>query len=149
MATVDIAELTEVAVERPAWTTPGEEGNEPATRDRSDAGRKLALAAGAILLAGDILVVWGAFFLAHWVRFVTPGIEAYAMGLEQYARIGFAVGLLAALFMAFDGWYDPDRVRSPFVRLRTLVSAVSTALVLAVAASFFLGDERFSRLWFA
>jgi exopolysaccharide biosynthesis polyprenyl glycosylphosphotransferase len=149
MATVDIAELAEVAVERPARTTTGEEGNEPATRDRSGAGRKLALAAGAILLAGDVLSVWGAFFLAHWVRFVTPGIEAYAMGLEQYARIGFAVGLLAALFLALDGWYDPDRVRSPFARLRTLVSAVSTALVLAVAASFFLGDERFSRLWFA
>ena len=35
------------------------------------------------------------------------------------------------------------------MRLRTLISSVSTALVLAVAGSFFLGDERFSRLWFA
>ena len=30
-----------------------------------------------------------------------------------------------------------------------IVSTVSTALVLTVAASFFMGDQRFSRLWFA
>ena len=30
-----------------------------------------------------------------------------------------------------------------------IVSTISTALVLTVAASFFMGDQRFSRLWFA
>src|ERR671919_322239 len=32
---------------------------------------------------------------------------------------------------------------------RRPVSTVSTALVFTVAASFFMGDQRFSRLWFA
>ena len=71
----------------------------------------------------------GAFLLAHWARFVTTGVEAYALGLEQYARLGLAVSLLNALLLALDGWYDPDRVRGPLVRVRTLISSVSTALV--------------------
>ena len=53
----------------------------------------------------------GAFLLAHWYRFVLPDIEAYALGLEQYARIGPAVSLINVILLALDGWYDPDRVR--------------------------------------
>jgi exopolysaccharide biosynthesis polyprenyl glycosylphosphotransferase len=49
------------------------------------------------------------------------------------------------------GWppTDLDRPLSWSGRLNAVVSAVSTAQVLAVTASFFLGDQRFSRLWFA
>ena len=140
------AEIVEAPIDGAPWA--GEEIGEPAVQDRAGAARVLSLASGATLLAGDLLIVVGAFLLAHWARFVTTGVEAYAMGLEQYARLGLAVAMLNALLLAFDAWYDPDRVRGPFLRLRTLTSAVSTSLVVVVAGSFFLGDERFSRLWF-
>jgi exopolysaccharide biosynthesis polyprenyl glycosylphosphotransferase len=113
------------------------------------AARLLPPVAAAALVAGDVAAVLGGFLLAYWARFVAPDAEALALGLEQYAGVGAAVGLLAALLLATHGLYDLDRPPAWPSRLRAITSAVSTALVLTVAASFFLGDERFSRLWFA
>jgi exopolysaccharide biosynthesis polyprenyl glycosylphosphotransferase len=100
------------------------------------------------LLVGDILIVLGAFLLAYWVRFIVPDDEASALGLAQYVRMALSVGAGTAILFAVHGLYDPERPIAWPTRLHAVLSAVSTALVLAVTASFFLGDHAFSRLWF-
>ena len=147
------AEIAEIAVETPTWATgnagwSSEDSLDRPQRERSLGAFLLNPLTALVLIAVDLVVVAGAFLLAHWGRFVLPDMEGAALGLDQYARIGVAVSLLNVVLLALDGWYDPERVRGLLVRGRTLISSVSTALVLAVAASFFLGDERFSRLWF-
>ena len=112
-------------------------------------GRRLAALTGAVLVVGDALAVFGAFLLAHWVRFIAPDLEATALGLEEYARLGALVSVVAVVLFALHEFYDLDRPRSWLARFQMVVSTVSTALVLTVAISFFLGDQRFSRLWFA
>src|SRR5690606_15560881 len=56
---------------------------------------------------------------------------------------------VTVILFALHGFYDLDRPRSWIERFQMIVSTVSTALALTVTASFFLGDQRFSRLWFA
>jgi exopolysaccharide biosynthesis polyprenyl glycosylphosphotransferase len=112
-------------------------------------GRRLTLLTGAVLVLGDALTVFGAFLLAHWVRFIAPDLEATALGLEEYARLGALVSLVAVVLFALHDFYDMSRPRSWAGRFQMITSTVSTALVLTVAMSFFLGDLRFSRLWFA
>ncbi|MCC7369043.1 MAG: sugar transferase [Chloroflexi bacterium] len=112
-------------------------------------GRRLPLLAGAAVMAGDALLVVGAFLLAYWVRFIVPDLEAAALGLDEYVRLGALVSLVAVVLFALHEFYDLDRPRSWLTRFQMIVSTVSTALVLTVAMSFFLGDLRFSRLWFA
>ena len=116
---------------------------------RAQLARRLSALAGAGLLVGDVLAVLGAFLLAYWARFIVPDAEATALGLDEYARMGLVVAGLTALLFALQGLYDVERPRSWLAQLHAAISAVSTALVLTVAASFFLGDFRFSRLWFA
>ena len=65
MSTVD------VPVGRRAW---------PPLRLAAWLGRRLSLVAGAGLVAGDATLVFGAFLLAHWVRFIVPDLEATALG---------------------------------------------------------------------
>jgi exopolysaccharide biosynthesis polyprenyl glycosylphosphotransferase len=112
-------------------------------------GRLLPVAWGASLMAVDVLLTVCAFLLAHWVRFIVPDMEALALGLEHYLGMGLAVSLITVALLAMNGLYDGDRSHPWPARLHLIVSAVSTALVLAVAVSFLLGDQRFSRLWFA
>jgi exopolysaccharide biosynthesis polyprenyl glycosylphosphotransferase len=100
-------------------------------------------------VAGDALLVLGAFMLAHWVRFIAPDLEATALDRDEYARMGAVVSLATVVLFALHGFYDLDQRRSWLARLQMVVSTVSTALVMTVAASFFMGDFRFSRLWFA
>lgn len=104
---------------------------------------------GAGLFLLDLLNVVSAFLLAYWMRFIVPDDEGAALGLEQYVRMGFSVGLVTTVLMALHGLYDEDRPLTGAARLQAITSAVSTALVLVVALSYFLGDQRFSRLWFA
>lgn len=111
--------------------------------------RLLPVAWGAALTAGDVLLTVCAFLLAHWVRFIVPDKEALALGLEHYLGMGLAVSLVTVALFALNGLYDGDRLHSWLSRLHLIVSSVSTALVLAVAVSFLMGDQRFSRLWFA
>ena len=132
---------------RPAG--PADGGSDGHAADRSALARRLPTLAGAALLLGDVLIVLGAFLLAYWARFIVPDAEATALGLDEYARMGALVAGVTASLFAVQGLYDVDRPRSWLAQLHAAVSAVSTALVLTVAASFFLGDFRFSRLWFA
>ena len=134
----------------PAHPT-GPAGSQPDGRavERAALARRLPTLGGAALLVGDVLTVLGAFLLAYWARFIAPDAEATALGLDEYARMGAIVAGVTASLFALQGLYDVERPRSWLVQLHAAVSALSTALVLTVAASFFLGDFRFSRLWFA
>src|SRR3954468_7937260 len=105
--------------------------------------------ARVVCLVVDVALILGAFLLAYWVRFIVPDAEATALGLEQYAIRGLVVGSVAVLLSAFHGFYDVDRPQRWFARLHVIISAVSTALVLVVTASFLLGDHQLSRVWFA
>src|SRR5687768_3520024 len=95
-------------------------------------GRRLALVVGAGLLVCDAILVFGAFLLAHWVRFIAPDLEATALSLEEYARMGVVVSLVTVVLFALHDFYDLDRPRSWFERLQLVVSTVSTALALTV-----------------
>ena len=97
----------------------------------------------------DIVVVLGAFLLAYWVRFIVPDAEGTALSLDEYARIGALVGVTTVLLMALQGVYESHRRLTWATRLHVVVSSISTALILVVALSYALGDQRFSRLWFA
>ena len=97
----------------------------------------------------DSLVVLGAFLLAHWARFILPDASGQAMGLDEYARIGLIVSLITVVLFAMNDLYDTERSPAWPVLLRSVLSSISTALVLAVAVSYFLGDQAYSRLWFA
>jgi exopolysaccharide biosynthesis polyprenyl glycosylphosphotransferase len=133
MSTVD------VSVDRRPWS---------AAATGAWLGRRLSRVTGAGLAAGDAVLVMVAFLLAYWVRFIVPDQEATALSLEEYVRIGVVVGLVTVVLFALHDFYDLDHRRSWLGRLQMIVSTVSTALALTVTATFFLGDHRFSRLWF-
>jgi exopolysaccharide biosynthesis polyprenyl glycosylphosphotransferase len=113
------------------------------------AARLLPAVAGSVLVLVDLALVVAAFMLAYWLRFIVPDAEAMALGPAEYLRMGLVVGLGTALLFALQGLYDGQRALGWIGRCQVIVSAVSTALVLAVTLSFFSGDQRFSRLWFA
>ena len=116
-------------------------------RDRLES--LLAIGSTTVLIAGDVAIVYVAFLLAHWMRFVAPDAVGQALGLEQYARQGLLVGgITAALFM-LHGLYDAERPRAWPTRVHLVVSSLSTALLLAITLTFFSGEVRFSRIWVA
>jgi exopolysaccharide biosynthesis polyprenyl glycosylphosphotransferase len=109
----------------------------------------LPLATGPCLVALDVGLVLAAFLLAYWVRFVAPDDQGSALGLEEYIHAGLIIGVVSAALFAMRGLYDGDRRQAWAARGYTILSAFSTALVLVVAASYFVGDQPFSRVWFA
>jgi exopolysaccharide biosynthesis polyprenyl glycosylphosphotransferase len=116
--------------------------------ERTPAERLLPIVFGVTLAAIDLTLVVCAYLLAYWARFTIPEAEATALGREQYLWMGLAVGIVTTAIFALHGLYDEERRLSWPTRSATITSALSTALVLTVAVSFFLGDQRFSRLWF-
>jgi exopolysaccharide biosynthesis polyprenyl glycosylphosphotransferase len=111
--------------------------------------RLLPVLTGACLFLVDVGLVIGAYLAAYWLRFVAADNELAALGLDEYVRVGATVALLTSGLFALRGLYDQPRPTKWATRLHTSVSAVSTALVLSVALSYFIGDAAFSRLWFA
>jgi exopolysaccharide biosynthesis polyprenyl glycosylphosphotransferase len=110
--------------------------------------RTLATLALATLVV-DALVVVGAFLIAYWVRFVIPDDETSALGLQEYARLAVLVALMTVTLLGIQGVYQPRQRRSWLGRLQVVVSAISTSLILTVVISYAVGDQRYSRLWFA
>ncbi|MBV9354325.1 MAG: sugar transferase [Chloroflexi bacterium] len=108
--------------------------------------RLAGLAAFTVVL-GDVAVVTLAFMVAYLARFADDTIPA--LGLERYLRLALLDGLLTAVFLATHGMYNLERPQFWSVRLRAVISSSSTALVLAITISYFLGDQAFSRLWLA
>jgi len=104
--------------------------------------------AGLCLVAADIGLVSGAFMLAYVGRFAADD-SLPMLGLDRYIRLAVLVGLFGSALLATHGLYDLERPQSWPFRLRGIASSTSTALVLAFTASYFLGDQAFSRLWLA
>jgi exopolysaccharide biosynthesis polyprenyl glycosylphosphotransferase len=100
------------------------------------------------LVVVDIVVLVAAFLFAHWLRFVANGDETAALPVDDYARMALTIGCVMAGLLALHGLYNVDARPSWPKRLNAIVSAVSTALILAVALGVFLGNEAFSRVWF-
>ncbi len=131
------------------WSSPAiaEPWTIPSSESRLE--RMLPFLIGLCLVVFDIGIVVGSFLVAHWLRFTAADDSLSALGIEQYMVMAAAIaGITTALF-AFRGLYDEPRPYAWPTRLYTIVSAVSTALVLALTVSYFLGDAAFSRLWSA
>jgi exopolysaccharide biosynthesis polyprenyl glycosylphosphotransferase len=125
------------------WSPPATAGG------HARAERLLPVLGGLCLLLGDASVVLAAFAAAYWARFVLPDVEIWALPVEQYVRMGLTVTGVSLVLFALQGLYDQERPLPPLVRIHHIVSGLSTAIVIAMALSFFVGDQRFSRLWFA
>jgi exopolysaccharide biosynthesis polyprenyl glycosylphosphotransferase len=109
----------------------------------------LPLLSGVCLFVVDVSLVLGAFLAAYWLRFVAYDDALSALGFDEYVRIGLMVAVLTSGLFALRAQYETPRPTGWATRLHTIVSAVSTALVLALALAFFTGDQSFSRMWFA
>jgi exopolysaccharide biosynthesis polyprenyl glycosylphosphotransferase len=83
---------------------------------------------------------------ADWLRFVAADAEL-AVGIGVYTRVGLSVAVLTTALLALRGQYETPQPTDWAARLYTMVSALSTALVIALALSFFAGDQALSRLW--
>jgi exopolysaccharide biosynthesis polyprenyl glycosylphosphotransferase len=103
---------------------------------------------GLCLIVADVALVASAFMLAYFARFSAED-SLPTLALDRYIRLAVLAGLFVSVLMATHGLYDLERPQSWAVRLRAIISSSSTALVLAVTASYFLGDQAFSRLWLA
>jgi exopolysaccharide biosynthesis polyprenyl glycosylphosphotransferase len=111
--------------------------------------RLLPVATGICLVIGDLALVVGAFLAAYWLRFIAADDTLPVLGLDQYLLMGTSVGLIASVLFALHNLYDEPRPYAWPARLYTIVSAVSTALVISLTASYFLGDQALSRIWLA
>jgi exopolysaccharide biosynthesis polyprenyl glycosylphosphotransferase len=122
---------------------------EPLAVAPSVRGRHLLPTLAALcVFAADVALVAGAFMLAYLGRF-SADESLPTLGLDRYVRLAVLVGVLATVLLATHGLYDLERPQSWPVRLRGIASSSSTALVLGFTASYFLGDQAFSRLWLA
>jgi exopolysaccharide biosynthesis polyprenyl glycosylphosphotransferase len=144
--------IAELRADGRAWqpaTSPTTTTPLAALQRRSRLERLLPVLTGACLFLVDICLVIGAFMLAYWVRFVASDYELAALGLNEYLRVGATIAVLTSGLLALRGLYDAPRPVVWATRLHTIVSAVSTALVVELTLSFFVGDQAFSRLWYA
>jgi exopolysaccharide biosynthesis polyprenyl glycosylphosphotransferase len=143
MTTLDLPSADRIwspAAAAEPWTVPTAE---------SRVERLLPFLTGLCLVVLDVALVVGSFMLAHWLRFTAADDSLSALGIEQYLLMAAAIaGITAALF-AFRGLYEEPRPYAWPTRLYTILSGVSTALVVALTVSYFLGDAAFSRLWSA
>jgi exopolysaccharide biosynthesis polyprenyl glycosylphosphotransferase len=117
--------------------------------DHPLAERVLSIAFGIGLLAADLLAVSGAFMFAFWMRFIAPDERVYAITPQDYAREALAVSVGTCFLFALHGLYDQERPLGWLKQLQAIASSLSTALVIVVTTSYFMGDKEYSRLWFA
>jgi exopolysaccharide biosynthesis polyprenyl glycosylphosphotransferase len=95
------------------------------------------------------VLVFGAFMAAHWLRFNAADDTLAALDIEQYMLMALGIAVTTNVLFAFRGMYTEPRPYAWPTRLYTIVTAVSTALVVALTLSYFHGDSAFSRLWSA
>jgi exopolysaccharide biosynthesis polyprenyl glycosylphosphotransferase len=101
-----------------------------------------------LTFVADILVVAGAYLLAYAGRFAMDDTLP-TLTFDRYVRLVVIAGVLSSVLLATHGLYRLERPKSWPIRMRDIASSSSTALVLAITISFFLGDQAFSRLWLA
>jgi exopolysaccharide biosynthesis polyprenyl glycosylphosphotransferase len=114
---------------------------------RSHIGRALPGIAGVSLLMIDFGLVFAAFIIAYWSRFVAADLTYIALGVEQYSWMAALIAVSTTVLLATHGLFDLQQPLTWSGRTRGIISSISTALVVAVAASYFLGEQAFSRLW--
>ncbi|MGI9146812.1 MAG: sugar transferase [Chloroflexota bacterium] len=100
----------------------------------------------ACVAVADVVFVASAFMLAYVGRFAADD-SLPTLGLDRYIRLAALVGLFTSALLATHGLYDLERPQPWPFRLRGIASSSSTGLVLGFSASYFLGDQAFSRLW--
>jgi exopolysaccharide biosynthesis polyprenyl glycosylphosphotransferase len=110
--------------------------------------RWLPAIVGLITVLVDVAIVAGAYLLAYAGRFAMDD-SLPSLGFDRYVRLAVIAGVLSSVLLAMHGLYRLERPKSWPTRMRDILSSSSTALVLAITASFFLGDQAFSRLWLA
>jgi exopolysaccharide biosynthesis polyprenyl glycosylphosphotransferase len=103
---------------------------------------------GLLTVLVDVAVVAGAYLLAYAGRFAMDDTLP-TLSFDRYVRLAVMAGVLTSVLLAMHGLYRLERPKSWPLRMRDILSSSSTALVLAITASFFLGDQAFSRLWLA
>ena len=96
------------------------------------------------LIVVDLALVLGSFMAAHWIRFIAADPSLSALGIEQYLFMAMTIAIVTSGLFAFRGLYDEPRPYAWPTRLYTILSAVSTALVVALTLSYFRGDGAFS-----
>jgi exopolysaccharide biosynthesis polyprenyl glycosylphosphotransferase len=145
MSTIDLQSTEGV------WTTPVPEAwTRPATPTVTDRiERLLPVLTGGCLFVVDLVLIVGAFMAAHWVRFNAADETLPSMAIEQYLLMAGMVAGISTLLFLFRGMYAEPRPYAWPTRLYTILTAVSTALVVALTLSYFHGDGAFSRLWSA
>ena len=110
----------------------------------------LPLLASITLFIIDGGLIFGSFMLAYWLRFFSsPESVGASLAFEEYARLATMVAAISNVLFATHGLFDVHRPKVWLPRAQSIMSSVSTALVLAVALSYVLGDQAYSRLWFA
>jgi exopolysaccharide biosynthesis polyprenyl glycosylphosphotransferase len=138
----------ELPTRDPTW--PGTAGGERVWAARNAGGERLLPAvASLVLLTVDMALVFGAFMLAYWLRFSVPDVVGVSLAFDEYARLATMVAAITTVLLATHGLFDVHRPKVWLPRAQAIMSSVSTALVLGVAVSYLLGDQAFSRLWFA
>jgi exopolysaccharide biosynthesis polyprenyl glycosylphosphotransferase len=103
---------------------------------------------GLVTVLADIVIVVLSFVLGYEGRFAV-GDTLPSLTFEQYLQLASMVGVVSSLILATHGLYRLERPKSWPTRLRDIASSISTAVLLVVTASFFLGDQSVSRLWLA
>jgi exopolysaccharide biosynthesis polyprenyl glycosylphosphotransferase len=137
----------QLRLQEAAWATPS---GVDRIRQTATGSRKQLVAAsvGLCIVVADVALVTGAFMLAYVARFAADD-QAPALGVDRFVFLAVLQGVLCAGLLLMHGLYDLERPQAWSVRVRGIASSVSTALVMSVTLSYFLGDQAFSRLWLA
>jgi exopolysaccharide biosynthesis polyprenyl glycosylphosphotransferase len=145
MTTIDVHSTEQV------WSTPVDDAwTRPAASSVSERlERLLPVLSSVCMFVFDLALVFGAFMSAHWLRFNAADETLAALGIEQYMLMALGIAVTTNVLFAFRGMYAEPRPYAWPNRLYTIVTAVSTALVVALTLSYFHGDSAFSRLWSA
>jgi len=93
----------------------------------------------------DMVGLGVAFAIAHWLRFRVLASDLNALEAETPA---FALTMLVAATFVFRalGLYHSHRLTSRLTEIFELAKGVGLSLLVTIAATYFLRDERYSRL---
>ncbi len=102
----------------------------------------LRQASGAV----DLLLIFVAFLFAHALRtllsiYITPDLLPPSR-IGYYGWLGIAAPLVFVIVLAWNGFYQPQRLgQRPAAAARTLVLVCFEAMLLLVALDFMFGDQ--------
>src|SRR5262245_63810782 len=109
--------------------------------------RPARLAAEALVVLGDALLVWLSFAIAYWVRF-TSGLFPAPKGTPPFSDYVPGTLVACALFllsMRAHGLYRPRRALSALDESTAVLRAVLIASLLTMATAFLYRGVSYSR----